>query len=142
MVLRLYRLSHWLWSLKVPILPRIISTAIRIVFSAVVPPSATIGRGVVLGYGGLGIVIHARAVVGNRVLISPNVTIGGRSGKHDVPVIGDDVLIGAGAKILGPVKVGAGARIGANAVVLHDVPDGATAVGVPATLVVPSGDKQ
>lgn len=135
MVLQLYRVSHWLWRHRIPVLPRAISLGIRIVFSAVVPPSAVIGKGVVLGYGGLGIVIHARAVIGDRVHISPNVTIGGRSGKRDVPVVGDDVQIGAGAKVLGPVIIGNGAKIGANAVVLIDVPERATAVGVPASIV-------
>lgn len=135
MVLAMYRVSHWLWRRKVPFLPSLVSLAIRVVFSAVVPASALIGRGVTLGYGGLGIVIHARAVIGDRVVVSPNVTIGGAAEKWEVPVVGDDVLIGAGAKILGGVRIGNRAKIGANAVVLSDVPEGATAVGVPARIV-------
>lgn len=135
MILALYRISHWFWLRKVPLLPKLIYLLIRVVFSAVVPPSVTIGRNVVLGYGGLGVVIHARAVIGSGVRISSNVTIGGRSGEPGVPVIEDDVLIGSGAQVLGPVRVGRGAKIGANAVVLKDVPPGATAVGVPASIV-------
>lgn len=99
------------------------------------PPSAQIGKGVIFGYSGLAIVIHKRAVVGDRVVIGPNVTIGGRSGFELVPEIGDDVIIGAGARILGPVTIGSGARIGANAVVITDVPAGGIAVGVPAKVV-------
>jgi serine O-acetyltransferase len=124
------------------LLPKIIYLFIRIVFAAVIPPSATIGNNVVLGYGGLGIVVHARAVIGDRVRISPNVTIGGRSGERDVPIIEDDVLIGSGAKILGPIRIGKGAKIGANAVVLKNVPPGATAIGVPAAIVESKGGPQ
>lgn len=83
----------------------------------------------------LAIVVHKRATVGNNVVISPNVTIGGLSAHFDVPIIGNDVVIGAGARILGPVKIGDGARIGANAVVLDDVPAGGVAVGIPARVV-------
>lgn len=76
--------------------------------------------------------MHARTKIGNRVKVSQNVTLGGRSGHLDVPVIEDDVEIGAGACVLGPIRVGAGAKIGANAVVLRDVPAGAIVVGIPA----------
>ncbi|MDE1179732.1 DapH/DapD/GlmU-related protein [Paraburkholderia sp.] len=79
----------------------------------------------------MGIVVHRQAVLGSNIVIAPNVVIGGR-GRPGAPVIEDDVLIGAGACILGPVKIGKGARIGANAVVLTDVLAGATMVGVPA----------
>ena len=119
----------------VPVLPWLLYVFNRLVFSVVLPPSAIVGRNVVFGYSGLGIVIHKRAKLGDNVIISPNVTIGGRSLHSDVPVIGNDVIIGAGACILGPVLVGNGARIGANAVVLNDVPPRGVAVGVPARVV-------
>jgi serine O-acetyltransferase len=111
---------------------RLVSGISRIVFSAHIPPETRIGPGTVLGYGGIGVVVHRDAVIGANVLISPGVVIGGRSGLMGVPVIEDDVKIGAGAKILGPIRVGAGATVGANAVVIHDVPAGETVVGVPA----------
>jgi len=116
------------------LLPRFLYVLNRILFSIALPPSVTLGRNVLFGYSGLGIVVHANCVIGNNVKISQNVTIGGRSGHVAVPVIEDDVEIGAGACVLGPIRVGQGAKIGANAVVLNDIPPGAVAVGVPATL--------
>jgi serine O-acetyltransferase len=104
----------------------------RVVFAAQVPAGTRIGTGTRLNYSGLGTVIHARVVIGRHVEIGPGVVIGGRSRLYDVPVIEDDVQIGVGAKVLGPVRVGRGAEIGANAVVLHDVPAGAVVVGIPA----------
>lgn len=134
MMMAIWRLSHKLHCWHVPILPRVCYAMNRILFATVVPPAVRMGKDVLLGYKGLGIVIHRRAVIGNRVNVGANVTIGGRGSYVGVPVIEDDVLIGAGAKILGPVHVGRGARIGANAVVLHDVPPGVTVVGIPARI--------
>lgn len=132
MVLLLHRIGHALHRWHVPLLPRLIYGVNRILFAVVLPPSVKIGKGVVLGYAGLGVVIHARAVIGDRVIIGPNVTIGGKTPLWEVPVIEDEVDIGAGACILGPVHVGRGAVIGANAVVITDVEAGAVVGGVPA----------
>lgn len=134
MVLWLHAISHWLQRWHVPVLPQFLCGINRIVFSVVLPPTVRLGRGVVLGYSGLGTVFHARAVLGNRVIVGPGVTIGGRSGLAGVPVIEDDVQIGSGAKVLGPIRVGRGAAIGANAVVLADVPAGVSVGGVPARI--------
>ncbi len=95
------------------------------------PPSVVLGRNVLIGYQGLGTVIHAEAVIGDRVRIGTNVTLGGRSGRRGVPTIEDDVDIGAGARLLGPIRIGVGARIGANAVVPTDVPPRSVFAGVP-----------
>ncbi len=135
-VLRLHRMAHWLHCRRVPLVPRLLYGINRILFSVVLPPSVIVGRDVLLGYSGLGTVIHARAVIGDRVSIGTCVTIGGRGSHQAVPVIGNDVEIGSGAKILGPIRIGDGAAIGANAVVLTDVPAGAIAVGVPARILV------
>lgn len=133
-MIRIYRLAHLLAGLGVPLIPRLLYILNRVVFSIALPPSVSVGRNVLFGYSGLGIVVHARVIIGNNVKISQNVTLGGRSGYLEVPVIEDDVDIGAGACVLGPVRIGRGAKIGANAVVLKDVPAGAIAVGVPARI--------
>jgi serine O-acetyltransferase len=131
-MLAIHAVAHWLWKHKIPVIPRVLSLFNRLVFATQLPAGTRLGRGVRLNYSGLGTVIHARAVVGNNVEIGPGVVIGGRSKLYEVPVIEDDVQIGVGAKVLGPVRVGRGAVIGANAVVLHDVPAGAVVVGIPA----------
>jgi serine O-acetyltransferase len=131
-ILRIHALSHFLWRHRVPLLPRLIYGLLRIAFAVSLPPSVRLGKGVLLGYSGLGTVVHARAVIGDRVAIGSGVTIGGRSGLRDVPVIEDDVDIGTGAKILGPIRIGRGSVIGANAVVIRDVPPDAVVAGVPA----------
>ena len=141
MMQAVWRLSNRLHRWHVPVLPMICYAFNRIAFSAVVPPGVQMGEGVLLGYKGLGIIIHRRAVIGNNVLVGAHVTIGGRGAYHDVPVIEDDVMIGTGAKILGPVRIGRGARIGANAVVVKDVPPGVTAVGIPACVMI-SGEPE
>jgi serine O-acetyltransferase len=111
---------------------RVVSRLQLHLFSAHIGTEAQIGPGCELGYGGIGVVIHAKTKIGKDVLISPQGVIGGRSGLPGAPIIGDRVKIGAGAKILGPIKIGDGAHIGANAVVLHDVPPGEVVAGVPA----------
>jgi len=135
MAIRIYRLAHWLWGHGVPVLPWLLKVFNRIIFSTVLPPSASIGRGVLLSYEGLGTVVSHKAVIGELAIIGAGVTIGGRSGHDAVPVIGEGAMIGAGAKVLGPVRIGRYASIGANAVVLEDVPDFGVAVGAPARTV-------
>jgi len=99
------------------------------------PVHAQIGRGFYIGHFG-NIIIHPDTVMGERCSISQGVTIGVLGGERDgVPRLGNDVYVGAGAKILGPVTIGDGAVVGANAVVIDDVPPGATAVGVPARII-------
>lgn len=134
MVLLIQKTAHRLWKMGIPVLPRFLYGVNRILFATAIPPSVAIGKNVLLGYSGLGIVIHARAVIGNDVKLGQNVTIGGRSGLFEVPIIEDGAEIWAGACVLGPVRIGSGAVVGANAVVLHDVPSGKVAVGVPARI--------
>jgi serine O-acetyltransferase len=140
-VLLIHALAHWLWRHRVPLLPKLLALFNRVVFATQVPAETKLGKGVKLNYSGLGTILHPRAVIGDRVEIGPGVVIGGRSKIWEVPVIEDDVQIGVGAKVLGPVRVGRGAIIGANAVVLHDVPEGAVVVGIPARVVRIGGKK-
>lgn len=133
--LKFYRVAHWLWRHQVPVLPLPLKAFIGIVFAAVVPSSARIGRGVLFSYHGLGAIIHKRTVFGDGAVIGAGVTIDCRSGLQQVPVIGENAMIGTGAKILGPVTVSRGASIGASAVVLDDVPDYGVAVGIPAKVI-------
>ena len=131
-MLKIHSLGHWLWKKRVPLIPRWLALFNRVVFAVQLPSETRLGREVQFGYSGLGTVIHPRAIIGDRVKIGPGVVVGGRSEIYDVPVIEDDVQLGVGAKILGPVRVGRGALVGANAVVLNDVPAGAVVGGIPA----------
>lgn len=131
----LYKIAHRLDEWNVPLVPRVLEKLILLIYRCVVPRRCEIGEGTELGYGGIAVVIHERARIGRNVMISPCVTIGGRSGIVNVPVIEDDVFIGAGARILGDIRIGQRAVIGANAVVLESVPDDAVVAGIPARVI-------
>ena len=104
-------------------------------FNCSVPASCTIKKGTKFAYGGIGVVIHGRSIIGEKCLIGQGVTIGGKSGWYEVPVIGDNVEINAGARIIGPVRIGNNVIIGANAVVVKDVPDNCVVAGIPARII-------
>lgn len=131
----LYRIGNALYRLGIPLVPSLFDGLIRVFYRCAVFSSSSIGPRTKFSYGGIGLVIHQRASIGADCIIGSNVTIGGRSGHKEVPVIEDGVYVGTGAKLLGPIRIGAGSIIGANAVVLQDVPAGATAVGVPARII-------
>src|ERR1051325_229345 len=134
-VYQLYKVANKLHRWEVPFLPRAIYYFMRFAFTTSIPYTATIGRNTYFNNWGMGIVIHRRAVIGEKCRIGHGVTIGGRSGHYGVPVIGNDVLVGVGAKILGPISVGDHATIGANSVVINDVPPYAVVAGVPARII-------
>ncbi|MDZ7856204.1 serine O-acetyltransferase [Sphaerotilus sp.] len=120
---------------KLKFLAKFIDYIIRLVFGCWFPHTVVVGKGLVLGYGGLGVVIHKDAVLGSFVHIDQHVTIGGNGTKFGVPVIGSNVYIGAGAKILGPITIGDNVKIGANSVVIRDVPSNVVFAGVPAKFI-------
>lgn len=128
----LYYLSNRLYRWHIPVLPRLIMLCIRLLWGSFIPYQTQIGPGVSFGHG-MGIVIARPAKIGARCKIRHQVTIA-NSGEG-AAIIGDDVKIGAGAKIIGHVRIGNRVLIGANAVVVHDVPDEATVVGIPARVV-------
>ncbi len=134
-VVNWYRIAHWLHVRGVIGIPTLIDYLIRLVFACWLPHTARIGRNLVFGYGGLGIVIHSDAIIGDNVHIDQGVTIGGSGTQYGAPKIESDVYIGAGAKILGPITVGQGSIIGANAVVITDIPPRSVAVGVPSRII-------
>ncbi len=127
-----YRLHHALWVRGRRLSARLISQLTRAATGVEIHPGATIGRRFFIDHG-MGVVIGETAEIGDDVMLYHDVTLGGRSlnrtKRH--PTLGDGVVVGAGARVLGPVVVGAGAQIGANAVVVRDVPAGAVVVGVP-----------
>ena len=137
-----HRVSHFLWKHGLHFLARMNSQICRLFTGIEIHPGATIGRRLVIDHG-MGIVIGETTEIGDDVLIYHGVTLGGTGKEHGKrhPTIGNNVLIASGAKILGPFKVGDGARIASNAVVLQEVPPEATAVGAPAQVVRIGGKK-
>lgn len=138
----LHRLSNFLHRLGIPYVPRFISHVNRTVTQIEIHPGAKIGKDFFIDHGG-GVVIGETSEIGDNVTIYQGVTIGGTSMKREKrhPTIGDDVVIGAGARILGSVKIGNRVRIGANAVVTQDIPDDSVVVGVPGRVVARNGKK-
>ncbi len=137
-----YRIAHWLHIHKCRFLARWISQTSKFFTGIEIHPGATIGRRLVIDHG-TGIVIGETAEIGDDCLLYQNVTLGGTGkdvGKRH-PTLGNNVMVGSGAKVLGPFKVGDNARIAANSVVLREVPEGATVVGVPGRVVRLSGEK-
>lgn len=130
-----YKVAHKLYLWRVPLIPNIIKLFIFLIYNSSIPFQCLLGKGTRFGYGGIGVVLHKQTEVGTNVVIGTNVTIGGRSGHKQVPVIGNDVYIATGAKVLGPIHIGNNVIIGANAVVLIDVPDNAVVAGVPAKII-------
>ena len=137
-----YRIAHWLYCHHCKFLARWISQIAKRRTGVEIHPAATIGRRLVIDHG-TGIVIGATAEIGDDCLLYQGVTLGGTGkdvGKRH-PTLGNNVMVGSGAKVLGPFRVGDNARIAANAVVLREVPEGATVVGVPGRIVRLCGDK-
>jgi len=135
MLMTLHRTAHFLYKYKVPLLPRLIYVVQYLLSNSMVPASVQIGKRTKFAYRGIGLVIHKRAVIGDDCMIGQGITIGGRGKNSVVPVIGNRVYMGPGCRILGPVKIGDNVIIGANAVVLHDVPANCIVVGIPASVV-------
>lgn len=132
----LYRFAHWLHHLHLPFIPRLISQIARFLTGIEIHPGAVIGKGAFIDHG-MGVVIGETAIIGTYVLLYQGTTLGGtgkETGKRH-PTLGDNVVVGAGAKVLGNIQIGSNVRIGAGSVVLKDVPPDSTVVGVPGRVV-------
>lgn len=140
--IRCYRISHWFYKNKMFTTARMISQWARRRTGIEIHPGAKIGKGLFIDHG-MGVVVGETAIIGDNCLLYQGVTLGGTGkdkGKRH-PTLGNNVLVGSGAKVLGPFKVGNNVKIAANAVVLSAIPDNCTAVGVPARIVKRDGKK-
>jgi serine O-acetyltransferase len=137
-----YRISHWLWKNHIPIIPRLISQLARWLTGIEIHPGAQIGRGFFIDHG-MGVVIGETAVIGDFVTLFQGVTLGGtgkeRGKRH--PTLGNHVVVGAGAKVLGNITIGDFVKIGANSVVLRSVPSNSTVIGIPGRIIKTIGDR-
>jgi len=140
--LLIHRVAHGFWRMKMRWLGRFVSHVSRFLTGIEIHPGAIIGRRVFIDHG-MGVVIGETAELGDECTLYHGVTLGGTTwnkGKRH-PTLGRGVVIGAGAKLLGPIVVGDGAKVGSNAVLVKDVPPGATAVGIPARIILDEQDK-
>src|SRR5271166_6168870 len=137
-----YRVNHWLWNHHFFLLARALSQATRVLTGIEIHPGARIGRRLFIDHG-MGVVIGETSIVGDDVTLYQGVTLGGTGKEHGQrhPTIGDGVVVGGGAKILGNITVGKNCRIGAGSVVLRNVPDDSTVVGVPGHIIFRNGKR-
>jgi serine O-acetyltransferase len=137
-----HRISHWLWNRRIPLLPRVISQLARWLTGVEIHPGATIGAGFFIDHG-MGVVIGETTEIGDYVTLFQGVTLGGtgkeRGKRH--PTLGNHVVVGAGAKVLGGIRIGDNVKVGANAVVLRSVPPNSTVVGNPGRIVKYDGER-
>ncbi|HEY3198766.1 MAG TPA: serine O-acetyltransferase [Nitrospirales bacterium] len=135
-----YRVGHYLHTSGIPFLPRLISQIARFITGVEIHPAAQIGRGFFIDHG-MGVVIGETAEIGDNVTLFQGVTLGGtgkeRGKRH--PTLGNHVVVGAGAKILGGIRIGDNVKIGANSVVLKSVPANSTVIGVPGRIIKADG---
>ena len=139
---RSYRRAHWFYQPKWFTIARIISQRARHKTGIEIHPGAQIGKGLFIDHG-MGVVIGETTIIGDNCLLYQGVTLGGTGkdkGKRH-PTLGDNVMVGAGAKVLGPINIGSNVKVAANAVVLSDIPENCTAVGVPARIARRAGQK-
>ncbi len=137
-----YRISHWMWNRKIPFFPRLLSQFARWITGVEIHPAAIIGTHFFIDHG-MGVVIGETTEIGDSVTLFQGVTLGGtgkeRGKRH--PTLGSHVVVGAGAKVLGGIRIGDNVKIGANAVVLRSVPPNSTVVGNPGRIVKSDGER-
>lgn len=141
----LYRISHWLYQKKVPLLPKVMRDIIFLLFNSYIPPTAEIGKDTVFAYGAIGVVLHSNCKIGAGCVLGQGITVGAAEGYfssqiHPSPTIGNNCYIAAGAKILGDIMIGNNCIIGAGALVLTDIPDNSIVVGAPGKVIKSTPD--
>lgn len=138
----LHRIAHFFWIIGMPFVPRYLANIARQITGIEIHPGATIGKNFFIDHGG-GVVIGETAEIGDNCLLYQGVTLGGTSTKREKrhPTLRNNVVIGAGAKIIGPITLGNNVKVGANSVVIHDVPDNSVVVGVPGKITSRDGEK-
>lgn len=127
-------MEHWLYNHHLNVIAQMLRGLVRIIFSADVPPQMQIGKGTVFPHDALGCVFHPDVKIGKNCKILHGVTMGGRAGHKGLPIIGDNVVIGTHAQLIGNVKIGNNSIVGAGAIVTHDVPDNVVVAGNPARI--------
>lgn len=127
-------MEHWLYNHHLNVIAQMLRGLVRIIFSADVPAQMQIGKGTVFPHDALGCVFHPDVKIGKNCKILHGVTMGGRAGHKGLPIIGDNVVIGIHAQLIGNVKIGNNSIVGAGAIVTHDVPDNVVVVGNPARI--------
>jgi serine O-acetyltransferase len=132
----MHRIAHKLNYWKIPLVPRIISNISRFFTGIEIHPAARIGRRFFIDHG-MGVVIGATTIIGDDVLLYQGVTLGGTGNEHGKrhPTLGDNIVVGSGAKVLGNIEIGSNSRIGAGSVVVDSVPENSTVVGIPGRIV-------
>lgn len=135
-----HRINHWLYRRHIPLVPRLFSEIVHRITGIDIHPGATIGRSFFIDHG-TGVVIGGTAIIGDNVTLYQGVTLGGTSleRKKRHPTLGNNVMVGIGAAVLGDITIGDNAKIGANSVVVKDVPPNSTVVGIPGRVVLQDG---
>lgn len=127
--------GNWAVRHHLPFIPLFFKFLIRVLFNSAIDPRMTFGKNIKFAYGGIAVVIHRRVKIGDNVMIGQCVTIGGKSRKYSVPIIGNDVIISAGSVVIGDIVIGNNVVIGANSTVLTNIPDNSIVVGNPGKVI-------
>ena len=130
-----YRIGRWCYEKRIPVIPFLIKALTYLIFNSVVPYQTVIGKKSKFAYGGIGVVLHSKAIIGKNVIIGQGVTVGMKLTINEAPKIGDNVYIAAGTRVLGNIVIGENVIIGANSVVISDIPSNSIVAGSPARVI-------